>query len=124
VNTTTALLQEFFGERIVRCGVAFGHRELQTLPRQTSLCGDFSKKVYTINPRSLEELKHNIEQAVANIDPETLREVARNTLKRVDDCLQEGGGHFQHLPSAVKLFCKFFPTNKNETQLVCLVILM
>jgi hypothetical protein len=29
----------------------------------------------------LEELKHNTEQAVASIDPETLREIARNILK-------------------------------------------
>jgi hypothetical protein len=42
-------------------------------------------------------MKHNTEQAVANIDPETLRKVSRNTPKRVDDCLQEGGGHFHNL---------------------------
>jgi hypothetical protein len=43
------------------------------------------------------ELKHNIEQTVADTDPETLHKVTQNTLKRVDTCLQEGGGHFQHL---------------------------
>jgi hypothetical protein len=42
----------------------------------------------------LEELKQDIDQTVANIDPETLRKVARNTLKRVDACFREGGGHF------------------------------
>jgi hypothetical protein len=42
-------------------------------------------------------VEHNIEQTVANIDPQTLRKVARNTLKREDACLREGGGHFQHL---------------------------
>jgi hypothetical protein len=39
-NATTVLLQEFFGERIV----GRGHRGLQTSPRQTSFCQDFSKK--------------------------------------------------------------------------------
>jgi hypothetical protein len=42
-------------------------------------------------------LKHNTEQTAANIDPKTFRNVARNTLKRVDACLRKGGGHFQHL---------------------------
>jgi hypothetical protein len=55
------------------------------------------ERVCSNNPLSLEELKHNTEQTITNIDPETLRKVARNTLKRVDACLQEGGGHFQHL---------------------------
>jgi hypothetical protein len=45
----------------------------------------------------LEELKHNIEQTLANIDPETLRKVARTTLKKGDARLRESGGHFQHL---------------------------
>jgi hypothetical protein len=40
IVNTTALLQEFFGERIA------GHRDLQTLPRQTSFCGDFSKEEF------------------------------------------------------------------------------
>jgi hypothetical protein len=34
---------------------------------------------------------------VANIDPERLRKIARNTLKCVDACLREVDGHFQHL---------------------------
>jgi hypothetical protein len=42
----------------------------------------------------LEELKHNLEQTIANIDPETLRKVAQNTVKWMDACLREGGGHF------------------------------
>jgi hypothetical protein len=39
----------------------------------TSICGNFSKKQVCLNnPQSLKEIKHNIEQIVANIDPETL----------------------------------------------------
>jgi hypothetical protein len=41
---TTALLQEFFVERIF--GRGLGHRDLQTLPRQTTFCWDFSKKEF------------------------------------------------------------------------------
>jgi hypothetical protein len=53
------------------------------------------ERVYLINPQSLEEL--NIEQTVVNPDPETLCRVTQKVLKRVDACLQEGGGHFQLL---------------------------
>jgi hypothetical protein len=51
-------------------------------------------RLYSNNPPSLEELKHNTEQA--STDPETLRKVAQNTLKMVDASLREGGEHFQH----------------------------
>jgi hypothetical protein len=40
-NAVIALLQEFFGECNV--GRRLVHHDLQTLQRQTSLCGDFSK---------------------------------------------------------------------------------
>jgi hypothetical protein len=63
-------------------GVAFGHYDLQTLLRQTSFCGDFSEKErIPINYDARRSLLNNTEQTVANIDPETLRKVARNTLK-------------------------------------------
>jgi hypothetical protein len=45
-------------------------------------------------------MENYIEQTVANSDPETHRKVARNTLKRVDACLLEGDGHYQHLLSS------------------------
>jgi hypothetical protein len=59
-------------------GVAFGHHNIQTLHRETSFSGDFSKKkVHLNNPRSLEEFKYNkpTEQTFGNTDPETLRTI-------------------------------------------------
>jgi hypothetical protein len=44
------------------------------------------------------DLEHCTEQAVAGIDQQTLREGARNSVKKVNACLKKGGGHFQHLP--------------------------
>jgi hypothetical protein len=52
------------------------------------------EKVYSNNPRSLEEMKHNTEETVANPDPETRRKIARNTLKSMDACLWEGDDIF------------------------------
>jgi hypothetical protein len=79
-------------------GTAFGHRRSADLTLSDFFLWEFIKeRVYSNNPRSLEEPKHSTEQTVASTDPETLRKVARNTLKRVNACLRGGGGHFQHL---------------------------
>jgi hypothetical protein len=59
--------------------------------------GFLRETVYSNNPRNFEDLKHNIAQTVANINSETLRRFARNTLKRAHACLREVGEHFQHL---------------------------
>jgi hypothetical protein len=40
--------------------------------------------------------KGNISEATASINQRTLRRVAQNTVKRVNACIQENGGHFQH----------------------------
>jgi hypothetical protein len=93
---TTALLQEYSGECAVGRGL-WPPRCPNFTPPDFFLCGFLKERVYSNNPGNLEELKHNIEQPVANTDPETLRKVTRNTLKRVDTCLREGGENFQHL---------------------------
>lgn len=55
--------------------MTFDHRGLLYLAsRQKSFFGDFSKKVYQNNRRSMEELKYNNKQTVANSDPGSLRE--------------------------------------------------
>jgi hypothetical protein len=92
---TSALLQEFFGERNVGCGL-WPPRSPDLNPPTFFLWG-FLKGVYLNNPRRLDEMKHNTEQTDANSDPETLRKATRNTLKWVDVCLREGGGYIQHL---------------------------
>lgn len=75
---------------------AFGHVDFQTLPRQTSV--ELLKETdYSNNSRTSEEIKHNTDQTVANINPETLRKFVRNTMKRANARLRESGGHFQRL---------------------------
>jgi hypothetical protein len=89
-------LQEFFDERIV--GRRFWPPWSPDLtPPDFFLWGFLKERVYSNNPRSLEELKLNFEQIVADMDTETLCIVTRNTPKRVHACLRECGGHFQHL---------------------------
>jgi hypothetical protein len=83
------LLQEFFGERIV--GRGLWPPRSPNLPRRF-LFGFLKERVYSNNPRSLEEQKHNIEETVANTDLENFAK-SHETHKKVDVC----GRHFQHL---------------------------
>jgi hypothetical protein len=38
-----------------------------------------------------------INRAIEEVNERTLRKVARNTVKRVDRCIEMNGHHFQHL---------------------------
>jgi hypothetical protein len=42
-------------------------------------------------------LKMNITRAIEEVNERTLRKVARNMVKRVDECNEMNGHHFQHL---------------------------
>jgi hypothetical protein len=48
---------------------------------------DFLKqRVYSNNPRILEDIKHNTEQAAADTDQQTLQKAAKSTVKK-NECL-------------------------------------
>jgi hypothetical protein len=53
--------------------------------------------MYKNNLHTLKELKQNIELCFSNITAETFHQVASNMKKRVNACITEYGGHFQHL---------------------------
>ena len=50
---------------------------------------------------SVNDKKHrrsrSVFRTIANIDVATLQRVANNAVKRAQACIEEGGGHFQHL---------------------------
>jgi hypothetical protein len=76
---TTSLQHELFGKGSNGGGL----RKLQSAdltPQHFWLCG-FFREVYSNKQPSLEKLKHNIRNTVANIEPETLDKVARNKIK-------------------------------------------
>jgi hypothetical protein len=49
--------------------------------------------------------KRSISEAIACINQRTLRRVAQNMVKRVNACIQENGGHFQHF---YELYFRFY----------------
>jgi hypothetical protein len=55
------------------------------------------ENVYKNNLHILEELKQNIELCISNVTAETLHQVASDMRKRIDACITERVGHFQHL---------------------------
>ena len=61
------------------------------------LWGNLKGRVYSNNPHTIEELKTNIHNAIAEITPKKLAKVAGNMLKRAELCIQVHGEQFQHL---------------------------
>ena len=60
------------------------------------LWGHLKNSVYFNNPRTLDDLKLNIQQEIANITIQTLQRVFSNMIRRIHLCLQINGEHFQH----------------------------
>ena len=54
-------------------------------------------KVWKDKPESIEELTNSVEEFFANCDEDIVRKIVANILKRAKLCVQEKGGHFEHL---------------------------
>jgi hypothetical protein len=48
------------------------------------------------NPHTIDELKMAITEYIQNVDRAILNTVFENTVRRVNRCLETGGGHFEH----------------------------
>ena len=48
------------------------------------------------NPHTTDELKMVITEYIRNVDRAILNTVFENTVRRVNKCLETGGGHFEH----------------------------
>ena len=55
------------------------------------------EKVFSTRPSSIDNLKIAIREALALIDQDTLSAVTANFEKRIELCIQQQGGHFEHL---------------------------
>jgi len=60
------------------------------------LWGYLKEKVYINKPRTLEELKTNIQEQIALITPETLQKVMEN-MQRAYSCFNCNGSHLQDI---------------------------
>jgi hypothetical protein len=93
--STMVILHEFFGENVIS--------KILWPPRSPDLSSpdfflwSYLKELYRNNPRDLKQLKMNITHAIEEVNEGTLRNVARNVVKRLDKCIEMNGHHFQHL---------------------------
>jgi hypothetical protein len=89
-------------------GFAFGHRDLQTSPRQDSFCGDFSKKeLITITHETWRYWN-----AMLNRPLQSFRNTSQSLTKhiKIGGCVSSRRW-WKLSAAAVKLFCKFFLAN-------------
>jgi hypothetical protein len=48
------------------------------------------------NPHTIDHVKMTITEYICNADRAILNTVFENTVRRVNKCLETGGGHFEH----------------------------
>lgn len=95
-NETMDMLREFFGDRLITKNLWPPRSPDLSIP-DFYLWGYLKNKVYADNPHTIDELKTAITRTVQEVTPEILKRVSQNMRKRVQLCLQENGGHFEHL---------------------------
>ena len=68
--------------------------ELQNTGRSKNLCAPDS--VYSNNPHTIDDLKMAITEYIRKVNCAILNTVFESTVRRVNKCLETGGGHFEH----------------------------
>ena len=58
--------------------------------------------IHRIKPKSIEDLKHIVEDFIECIDPEMIRRACESTRQRLLMMSIENGGRFEHKKSALK----------------------
>ena len=95
-NNTMHFLKQCFEDRIISKDL-WPPRSPDLSPPDFYLWGSAKNSVFKENPKTLEDLQTAIRNHITSIQPQTLQNVFRNMCRRVDVCLQNQGGHFQHM---------------------------
>jgi hypothetical protein len=66
-------------------------------PLDFDLLGCLEEKVYSVKIQNLHHLQQRITDACAAVDPDMLRRIQRNTIFRLQTCLEVGGGHVEQI---------------------------
>ena len=66
-------------------------------PPDFFLWGYLKERVYRGKPRSIADLKAKIESEILAIPADMLQRTFHNMERRVQVCLDAGGGHFKHM---------------------------
>jgi hypothetical protein len=89
------LIESFFPDHVISKGMWPPKSPDLTSP-DFFRWGLLKDRVYANKLHTLHDLKDNISAEIRNITEETLQRVTANMKTRVEACLFENGGHFQH----------------------------
>lgn len=94
-HQTIDLLREKFGESIIsrNSPIAWPPRSCDLTPLDFFLWGYVKSQVYGNKPRTLNDLKTNIERVIAGIRGDMLKKVVGNWVHRIRVCRRSRGGH-------------------------------
>lgn len=95
-RTTLNYLEEFYDDRLISFN-RWPANSPDLTPLDFFLFGYLKNKVYSNRLHNLDELQAAITNEVQNITEEMLQNVFRNMRRRINLCVQENGGHFEHL---------------------------
>ena len=92
-RASMAVLREHFPERLIsiRGDLEWPARSPDLSPCNFYLWGYLKSRVYVNRPRSLQDLKANIQEEIANIPADTLVRVMANARNRFILCMDNGG---------------------------------
>jgi hypothetical protein len=90
------MFKQFFDDRIISKNL-WPPRSPDITPSDYFLWGYLKQVVYSNHPKTIEDLKQNIDVTILNISQETLKKVVRNMVTCVNTWYAENGGHFQNL---------------------------
>jgi hypothetical protein len=76
--------------------VEYPPRSPDLTPLDFFLWGALKNAVYTSTPRTLQDLRGEIETACAAVPLATIQNVYQSVVRR-QQCVAGGGGHFEHL---------------------------
>lgn len=93
---TLQYLREFYDDRLISRGV-WPARSPDLTPLDFYIFGRIKNNIFKNRPHTLEELEEAIRHELESITPDELERVFECMKRRVNLCLQNEGGHFEHL---------------------------
>ena len=92
-------LQQRFPDRVIsrRCDPQWSPYSPDLNPPDFYLWGYFKDRVYANNPQSIPDLKATITAAIRVIPGEECGRVIQNFARRIQECLQRRGAHFEYI---------------------------
>lgn len=98
-RASMAVLREHFPERLIsiRGDLEWPARSPDLTPCDFFLWGFLKSRVYVNRPSTLQDLKTNIQEEIANIMLAMLARVMTNARNRFTQCMENGGRHLSDL---------------------------